>query len=277
MEKSVFCVVDNTVSQGSQFWAEHGLSIRIEVGEQCLLFDTGHSETVLLHNLGLLGKCPRNASALVLSHAHSDHTGGLKAILAQKPGVPIYASPNIFRPRFSLREGEYKSIGISISQDELSKMADLRLSADPQEVLPGVWTTGEITRRSEFEGRSDRHFVADGNGWENDNYLDDMGIVLETSAGMVLICGCCHAGLLNTLAHVKSHFNRPIVAIMGGTHLLNASDKQLTRVVSVLKNEYDSPELYLNHCTGTRAFVALANAFGELVHDCPAGTGLTFD
>ncbi len=276
MEK-ITCVVDNSVQQGSTFWGEHGLAFRIEVGQVCALFDTGQSEVVLLHNLGLLGRCPRDAGAVILSHAHIDHTGGLPAVLSQKPGLPLYASPDLFRPRFTLRENESKSIGLPLTQQELTKLADLRLSDTPVEVLTGVWTTGEIDERPEPEGRSAYHFVPNGDSWQPDPYRDDMSLVMETQAGLVVICGCCHAGLLNTLAHVQRTFQRPIIAILGGTHLVTASTADLQRVIEVLRDTYDSPHLYLNHCTGGLAYVALTNAFGDRVHQCPVGTSLTFD
>jgi 7,8-dihydropterin-6-yl-methyl-4-(beta-D-ribofuranosyl)aminobenzene 5'-phosphate synthase len=232
---------------------------------------------VLAHNLGLLGGCPRNASALILSHAHNDHTGGLATILSQKPGLLLYASPDLFRPRFSFRSGEYKSIGLPLARAELTQLADLRLSDAPAEVLPGVWTTGEIDERPEPEGRSPRHVVSNGDGWEPDPYRDDMSLVMETRAGLVVICGCCHAGLLNTLAHVRRTFRRSIIAVTGGTHLIDAAESYMQHVVEVLRDRYDSPQLYLNHCTSERAYVDLANAFGDRVNYCPVGTTLTFD
>lgn len=273
----ITCIVDNTVQRGSPFWGEHGLAFRLEVDQQCALFDTGASGTVLLHNLGLLAGCPREAAAVVLSHAHSDHTGGLSAVLAQKPGLPLYASTDLFRPRYSVRNGEYKSIGLRLSQTELAQLADLRLSAKPVEILPGVWTTGQIAERPEAEGRSPRHVVPQGDGWQPDPYQDDLSLVLETRSGLVVVCGCCHAGLLNTLAHVKRTFQRPIMAVLGGTHLESAAGDALQHIVAELAETYGPLQFYPNHCTGERAYVALATTFGERVQLCPVGTTLTFE
>lgn len=273
-EKLITCVTNNAVKQGSKFWGEHGLSFRIKIGDTCMLFDTGQSETVLLHNYSLLGACPRSLAALVLSHAHYDHTGGLQSVLTQKPDIPLYAHPDIFRPRFSLRDGEYYSIGMALSQNDVSRLADLHLSAEPVEVLPDIWTTGEISVRAEKEGRSTHHFIAVDSGWQADPYRDDMSLVVEGGEGITVICGCCHAGLLNTLAHVARQFQKPIIRILGGTHLLNATDDELRHIIAVLRDEYGSPALYLNHCTGDAAFVALSNAFGEKVHTFPAGASL---
>jgi 7,8-dihydropterin-6-yl-methyl-4-(beta-D-ribofuranosyl)aminobenzene 5'-phosphate synthase len=253
------------------------VSFRVETDGGCFLFDTGRSESVLWHNLGVLGGCPRDVKALVLSHAHMDHTGALVTVLSQKPGLPLYASPDLFRPRFTLRNGNYKPIGLPVTQQELSHLADLRLSDAPAEVLPGIWTSGEIGGRGEPEGRSDRHMVLVDGGWQPDPYQDDMSLVVETQEGLVVICGCCHAGLLNTLAHVRGAFQRPIVAIIGGTHLVEADEAHLKRVIEVLRDTYETPRLYLNHCTGERAYVALTSAFGDQVKPCPVGTTLTFD
>jgi 7,8-dihydropterin-6-yl-methyl-4-(beta-D-ribofuranosyl)aminobenzene 5'-phosphate synthase len=215
--------------------------------------------------------------ALVLSHAHLDHTGGLPGVLSKKPGLPLYASPDLFRPRFTLREDIYKPIGLPLTQKELTQFADLHVSAAPVEVLPGLWTTGEINERSEPEGRSTRHFVPDGDGWQPDPYRDDMSMVMETQDGLVVICGCCHAGLLNTLAHVQRTFQQSIHTIVGGTHLVNADEAYLQHVIEVLRDTYGQLRFYLNHCTGEQAYLALANAFGDRVNLCPAGTSLAFE
>ena len=275
--KKVICVVDNTVKQGSSFWGEHGLGFYIETDQGYVLFDTGQSGLVLEHNLAQLDKSPDELTALIISHAHHDHTGGLIAILSKKPGLPLYASPDLFRPRFSRGNEEHKFIGIALTREELDQMADLRLNKTPVEVLPGVWTTGEIGERPEPEGRSPRHVVPDGNAWQPDLYRDDMSVVLETQVGVVVICGCCHAGLLNTLAHVQRTFQEPIIGIFGGTHLITADEGHLQRVIEVLRHRYYSPQLYLNHCSGLQAHVALANAFGQRVNSCPVGTTVTFD
>jgi 7,8-dihydropterin-6-yl-methyl-4-(beta-D-ribofuranosyl)aminobenzene 5'-phosphate synthase len=272
--KKITCVIDNAVQHGSLFWGEHGLSFLIETDQGSILFDTGQTEGVLSHNLDLLGSAPRGISALVLSHAHVDHTGGLAAALGLKPGLSLYASPDLFRPRYAIRGGEHRSIGLSMTRDELAQRVDLRLSEIPSEILPGVWTTGEITDRAEPEGRSSSHVVSAGDDWQPDPYRDDMSLVMETQEGLTVVCGCCHAGLLNTLAHVQRVFQRPIVAIIGGTHLIDADATHLQHVIEVLRNVYASPRLHLNHCTGTRAFIALTNAFGDQVKPFPAGAAL---
>jgi 7,8-dihydropterin-6-yl-methyl-4-(beta-D-ribofuranosyl)aminobenzene 5'-phosphate synthase len=271
--KKITCVTDNAVQHSARFWGEHGLSFLIETDQGNVLFDTGQTEAVLAHNLSLLGDAPREAAALVLSHAHVDHTGGLSAALALKPGLSLYASPDLFRPRYAIRSGEYRPIGLAMTHVELARRADLRLSEAPVEVVPGIWMIGEITDRPEPEGRGTGHVIPAGNGWQPDPYRDDTSLVVEAHE-LTVVCGCCHAGLLNTLARVQQVFPRPIAAIIGGTHLIDADAAYLQHVIEVLRDTYGSPRLYLNHCTGERAHIALANAFGDQANPFPAGTTL---
>jgi 7,8-dihydropterin-6-yl-methyl-4-(beta-D-ribofuranosyl)aminobenzene 5'-phosphate synthase len=269
------CLVDNAVHPGSDFRGEHGLAFLVESAEGRVLFDTGASGAVLLHNMEVGGVALDSIAAVVLSHAHTDHTGGLPALLEQRLGLPIYAHADLLRERFSERGGQMRARGVPLDPEALRQRADLRLSDAPLEILPGIWTTGEISERPEPEGRSPHHFVRDGANWVPDPYRDDMALVLDTSRGLVLVCGCCHAGLLNTLSHVRRTFGRDPVAVIGGTHLVSADEAHLRRLVEVLRC-LGPPALYLNHCTGQAAYVALAQAFEDRVAPCPAGTVLEF-
>lgn len=270
------CIVDNAVQPGSRLWGEHGLAFLIETELGRVLFDAGQSGTVLLHNLDVLEIEPESIDALAISHAHYDHTGGLPALLERtRPGLPLYAHSDIFRERFARRRGRTEFIGLPLAREALKAQTALRLSAEPQQILPGLWTTGEITSRREPEGRSAHHLVQGGEDWVPDPYQDDMALVIEGTAGVILLCGCCHAGLLNTLFHVQRTFERPIVAVAGGTHLVNADADHLQQVREVLLEMESVQRVYLNHCSGKVALQSLLLALGpDVVRPCPAGTDL---
>jgi 7,8-dihydropterin-6-yl-methyl-4-(beta-D-ribofuranosyl)aminobenzene 5'-phosphate synthase len=276
MAMRVSCVVDDAAQPSSSFWSEHGVAFLIETEDERVLFDTGQSGTVLLHNLELLGVDPVTISALAISHAHYDHTGGLPTLLEHvNPGTPLYANPDLFRERFSRREGNPQSVGLSMTRKALADHWTLRLNAAPQEILPGLWTTGEIRDRPEPEGSSNYHFMAEGDTLVADAYRDDMALVLQIGERLALLCGCCHAGLLNTLAHVQHAFESPIAVIAGGLHLASAKAEDLHQVADVLSAMPALQCLYPNHCTGEEAFVALTEALGSsIVRSCPAGTVL---
>jgi 7,8-dihydropterin-6-yl-methyl-4-(beta-D-ribofuranosyl)aminobenzene 5'-phosphate synthase len=274
----VACVVDDAVQRSSPFWGEHGVAFLIESDAGRVLFDTGQSGVVLLHNLELLHVAPATIDALAISHAHYDHTGGLPALLeAIRPGTPLYANPDMFRERYSRREGEPKSVGLSASEETLAAHVALCLEAESQEILPGIWTTGKIAERPDPEGSSDYHLMREGDALVVDEYRDDMAVTLQTGEHGVLLCGCCHAGLLNTLTHVESVFKHPISVVAGGLHLTGASSEELQRAASLLATRPALQHVYPKHCTGEAAFVALTQILGShVVRPCPAGTILEF-
>ena len=272
----IICVVDNKALKGTGLKTEHGLAFWIETKNGTVLFDTGQTADVLSHNISLLNLDVKDVDALAISHAHYDHTGGLEAVLPENPDLIMYANDDVFRPKFSLRDGKYNLSGFKMSREEYTNKVEVRLSDTPAEIFPSLWTTGEITKRVEPEGRSSGHYIRDGEGWLPDPYRDDMSLVLKIPDGLVVVCGCCHAGLLNTLTHVEENFEGPIVVVMGGTHLMTADGKLMDYVINVLDERYSDTLFYLNHCTGDDAIKSLANAFGERVQPFPAGAVVTF-
>ncbi|MFZ6031179.1 MAG: MBL fold metallo-hydrolase [Chloroflexota bacterium] len=277
---TLHCIVNDDAPQDAGLQAEHGVAFLIETPTQKLLFDTGQSGEALLQNAQAMGLHLDQVDALALSHAHYDHTGGLKALMGQvRPDLPLYANTDLFRPRFARRSRERRSIGLEVPQQTLAEKFTLYLSAAPVAIFPGVWTSGEITGRTRFEGRSAHHGILVDGHWQPDPYRDDLSLVIEHAGGLILVCGCCHAGLLNTLAHVRRMFpGEHVLAIVGGAHLGNATPEMLEETVAALRslNSPAVPRLYLNHCTGQAALQALAQAFGERVSPCPAGTVLSF-
>ena len=269
------CVVDNTVKQSSPLWGEHGLSMLLETPDGRLLFDTGSSGTVLTHNLITADIQTSTLTACVLSHGHYDHTGGLADLLERRRGLPVYGNSTLTRERFAMIDGSAKAIGLRMKPEDLQRQSELRLSAAPQQVLPGVWTTGVIAGRTEPEGRGTNHVVRspDGGTFVPDPYEDDLSLVIERPQGWALVCGCCHAGLLNTLAHVRRTFGVQPTAVIGGTHLVSADPAELSHVVEVLRS-MGAPMFYLNHCTGHVGLLALSTCFSRRVAPFPAGSTL---
>jgi 7,8-dihydropterin-6-yl-methyl-4-(beta-D-ribofuranosyl)aminobenzene 5'-phosphate synthase len=272
----VICVVDNAVQRSSLFWGEHGLSFLIEAEGKRLLYDTGRSGTVLLHNLEVLGVEPATIDAIALSHAHNDHAGGIAKLMDYvRSGTPLYAHLDLFRERFSKKGEEIQNKAFSTTRQTMEAQFDLRLHEEPLEVIPGVWTTGGILERPEPEGKNADHLMREGEAIVPDAYQDDMALVLQNGNQLMLLCGCCHAGLLNTLAHVEQNFSIPVAFIAGGLHLTAYTSDQLDHVCEVLSSHSTLQRVYPNHCTGEVAFVSLTNALGaSVVQPCPAGAEL---
>lgn len=277
MTVQIICVVDNQAAPGTKLCSEEGLSLWIETDFGVILFDTGETKTTLQHNLKKLHLSIQDVDHIALSHAHYDHTGGVEMILSKRKGIKIFANPDILRPRYSLRNGEYRSIGLPFDPTILVNNSDLQLSTQPNQIFPVLWTTGVISKRPEPPGGSPHLLIRDEDDWKQDRYQDDMSLVLKTTRGLVVICGCCHAGLLNTLLHVEENFAGTITTVIGGTHLMSADDQQVDRVISIIEDRYQGIDLYLNHCTGQKAIARLSTALGDQVKSCPAGTILTIE
>jgi len=138
-------VVDNNVPPGAKapFRGEHGLALLIDTGTNRILFDAGPSD-VVVHNLGLLGLHPRDLDAIVLSHGHYDHTGGLPSVLMMAgKTIPVFSHPGIFTQRYSVVGAACRYVGIPFTRDYLTSIgADFRSVEGPQELLPNIWISG---------------------------------------------------------------------------------------------------------------------------------------
>ena len=245
--------------------AEHGLAVWVETPDGRALLDTGGSGEVLLHNLAQLGLDPQTLDAVVLSHAHDDHTGGLSALLPLlRPGTPLYAHPTLFRPRYSAASGDMVDHGLKLAEHALSAKLDLRLECSPAEVLPGVWTTGDISPRVNPEGRSAYHYIAKEGEFVPDPYEDDLSLVMEVAPDQhFLLCGCCHAGLLNTLDTIRRTWLGRLVGVGGGVHLTGASSDLVDRTSAVLQSVEELAHVWLSHCSGDAFLATLEGSMPE--------------
>ncbi len=271
MSTKIICVVNDIAIENAGLKSEHGLSFWIETENGVVLLDSGQSSEVFSHNLSVLDLDAAKVKAVALSHGHNDHTGGLAAILDHNPEVDIYANPGIMTPRYSLKKGEYIYIGMPENVRERLAEAHLHISAEPQEIVPGLWTSGKIEDRQEREGGSANHFIRSDDSWQADHYRDDLSLVLEMDDSIALICGCCHAGLLNTLFQVQSSFSKPVAYIFGGTHLVTSEKPYLSYLKDKLNEHFPKADYYLNHCTGSTAIQYLSKKLDSRVMEFPAG------
>lgn len=250
---------ENSVGPISGTLGEHGFSALIEPSQGTpLLFDTGQGLT-LLHNARCMKRDLSKVSRVVLSHGHYDHCGGLLPLLQESGPKRVYGHPAIFKDRHRVKDtGECLPIGIPHEREELEQGgADFDLSADFREIAPRIHLTGEVPRATAFEA-GDQGLYCDCTGQVVDSTPDDQSLVLETDRGLVILMGCCHAGLVNTLEHVAySMGRRDIYAVIGGTHLGFCGQEQLERTISSLK-EWGVQKVAASHCTGFAASTRLS-------------------
>ena len=276
MKLRITTLSENTAGIGN-FLAEWGLSILVETDKVNILLDTGQSISAS-YNADILGIDLSKIDKIVLSHGHFDHTGGLRQILRRmKKEVEIIAHPDIWAVKSVRREGwrgDY--IGIPFQRQELESLgAVFNLTAKPVKITDNIMTTGEIPMVTDFEEIDASLFVREDTGWQPDKLLDDQALIIETEPGLVVILGCAHRGVINTLYHAQQLTGiKPIHTLLGGCHLFGASEQRIQSTIAALK-ELDVQRLGLSHCTGLPAAGIMAQEFGEKFFYNNAGTSIS--
>ena len=235
-----------------RFLAEHGLSYLVEHDSARLLFDAGNSD-VFLQNAARLSIDIDSIDTVVLSHGHWDHGDGL-AFLS---GKRLICHPNAFAKRYS-RLGK-EEIGLSLSKEEIISRFDVQSSATPVFITKKIVFLGEIPRLNDFESQS-TPFVDE--NLHEDFIPDDSALAVITENGLVVVSGCAHAGICNTIEHAKAVTGIGTVhAVIGGFHLLRA-DEQTARTIEYFHRNRVN-KLLPSHCTQFPVLARFHAEFGS--------------
>jgi 7,8-dihydropterin-6-yl-methyl-4-(beta-D-ribofuranosyl)aminobenzene 5'-phosphate synthase len=255
-----------------------GLSFLLELvdakgDDRKVIFDSGMNKQALLYNVRKMKVDLSDLDCVVLSHGHLDHTAATVEFVEAAGGVKVYAHPHTFCPRFFQgRTGKRRKLGVPRGerQEDIDRVGGkVVLSTRPEEVVPGVWTTGVIRRETSFETMmplsKGEKLVITVNGEETaDQILDDQALWMNVNeVGPFVITGCAHSGLLNTLMHAQRiwHFKN-LHGLIGGTHLVRRSEEYLQRTTDGLRH-FGLRLISPCHCTGFEAKVRLWQAFPE--------------
>ncbi len=275
MEVRITTLSENTANYG--YLAEWGLSILVEVNETRILMDTGLSFSAV-HNAQLMGIDLSTIDCMVLSHGHADHTGGLRDVLKIRREVEVIAHPDIWVPKYVRRDGEPREQynGMPFSREELeSRGARFNLAREPVHITENVMTTGEIPMFSGYEEIENNLFVKEAGTLHPDPLADDLALIIDTDFGLVVILGCAHRGVVNTLRYAQNLTGKELVyAAIGGTHLFRASEERLEKTIADIR-EIGIQRLGVSHCTGFRASARLAQEFEDIFFMNNAGTCVT--
>ena len=256
----------NLANDGTR--GEWGFSALIESNGDCILWDTGrYPETVLL-NAQALGKDLSCVTTIVLSHFHFDHTGGLERILKrlQTEGgnktFPIYVAKGFFLPRYlDPTHPAYDQLKRQFNDDQWNGVlarrtqlealgADFRVVSKAKAIAPGIWATGPIARVHDEKNFPSFSLLRREQHSTMDTVPDSQGLVIRTSRGPIVLSGCGHSGAVNLVQQVSEQIQEgPLLALMGGLHLFNASEETLAWTGEALK-AIGIQNLMAGHCTG---------------------------
>jgi 7,8-dihydropterin-6-yl-methyl-4-(beta-D-ribofuranosyl)aminobenzene 5'-phosphate synthase len=265
-------LADNVVYV-SRLLGQFGFSAHLEIKDNkgrkhFIVFDTGSNKNALLHNIKGLKLDLAPVESIVLSHGHYDHTSATVEIAKKaKNKVKIFAHPNAFQPKYKIKKGKKEPHGMPKGEEraEIERTgAQIIETVQPTEIFPGVMASGQIPRVTSFEKLTWRNMTVIDGTPVRDKLLDDQALFINIARkGVLVVCGCAHAGLINTLEHALNVTKtKRLYGFIGGTHLIRPKETRLKETIAHLKKldlQFISPA----HCTGHKSIAALNQAFPE--------------
>ena len=246
-------LMDNRPSEHKALCVQHGLSLWIETGSNAFLFDCG-SGSGALQNAHRLGIDLTKASFTVLSHSHYDHAAGYRDLVEAGLNSPLlYTGPDFFSKKYARNGLKLTDLSAGFDASFLaSHKITQRVCEDLLPLCPGCWLVGNFIRSHSFETIAQRFVTGSMENPVADMFRDEVCLALDTAEGIVVIVGCSHPGILNMVDTVRTRLDKPIHAVLGGTHLVEADESRIQTTVQALKKQ-GVRLLGLNHCSGEQA------------------------
>ncbi len=266
--------------------AEHGLSLlitaRADDQTHSVLLDAGYNPATVKHNLRVLGLDLSGVETVVVSHGHMDHTGGLLSILAEFPTPPtLITHPTAYATRYLtlptglriqfptvLKRADLDRLGVNV----IESAAPLTIAGDTMLV------TGQIPRETSFEKGMPGAVMESDEGFEPDPIEDDQSIALNVKGrGLVVVSGCAHAGIINSVRYAQRLTGESRVhAVVGGFHLTGPVMEQIIDPTIKEMKKLDPDVIVPMHCTGSTAIQRFAGEFPDRFILSSVGTKLMF-
>ncbi len=262
---------------------EWGFAALVETDGHKILFDTGARPRTVLDNARDLKIDLSDVEDVVLSHFHHDHTGGLmtlrQELMKTNPRAlsRVHVGEGIFLPR-RFKEKENANQMIATKAEFEATGGTFVVHGKPEEIVPGVWITGPVPRPNpERNWQPGVEMNVDGK-WIDDTLPEDESLLFQTDDGLVLLSGCGHAGVINTIEYARTFLGAQNVRVaVGGFHLYELPDDKMAWTAKKLK-AYGVAQILGAHCTGIESLFRLRELMGLTKKSAVVATvGATFD
>lgn len=253
-------VLYDAFGKTSTMTKDWGFSALIEYGGKRILFDTGNNADVFAHNVEAKGVDLKALDFAVVSHRHGDHTSGLNHLLKINPSVKIYVPQENFGVFGAALPGSFYRRNESLPQDMRyfdGRAPDTLRFGSPWPQGNFTWVTNTTEVAPGF------HLILLNGTWGVDLEVREISLAIDTPDGIVLIVGCSHPTIEKIVEAARSAIDKPIHLVLGGTHLLPASDDQIRSIAASLRDKWTVRYIAPVHCTGEPAFALLKESFGD--------------
>ena len=269
-------LVENSPGEHKGLVNEHGLCFHIDNGGNPLLFDTGQTDA-LVRNAAQLRIDLTDVRTVVLSHGHYDHSGGLRHFAAAKADFGVLTGPGFFTDKYGELGAAHEFLGNDFDARWLADngIGHTTLDDPVREVEPGVFALTDFPRIHPDETINPRFKLRVDGVFVDDAFADEVMLVVDTPRGLIAVLGCSHPGVKNMLDAAVQRLGKPIHAVLGGTHLMEASPESLELTFEYLRQKAIAV-IGVSHCTGAAAMNGLT-AFGGRYYHNRTGTALLID
>lgn len=255
MSVVVTTLVENSAGEHKSLAPEHGLSFLVDTGEHKLVFDTGQTDR-FMRNAEYLGyELAHEVRHVILSHGHYDHTGGLRHLLERSENpITVHVGDGFFVPKYSAVGPALEFLGNRFTRHDIERQGHgvTEHVDNVTEIVPDVHIVTNFERKEDPQWHNERFVLVDSHGQRPDPFDDEVSLVIKTRKGLVLLVGCSHPGILNIVSTVRRRFSESIYAVLGGTHLAEATGRRLHGALAGLA-ALEGTLLGVSHCTGPTA------------------------
>ncbi|APM40114.1 MBL fold metallo-hydrolase [Clostridium kluyveri] len=265
----IITLIENSLGDNKNLICEHGLSFFIQSSAFNILFDTGKSEN-FIKNAHSMNIDLNKTNYIIISHAHYDHGNGLKSFTKSFTIRPkIILSKYFFSngKKYYYSENSAKNdeklqyIGVNFDEKFLKENSFKvqYITLDKTEIEKGIYVFTNFKSYYDFEKSNPNMKVKTNKSFETDTFKDEICIGIDTPKGLLILLGCSHPGILNMIKSIEFKSNKNIFGILGGTHLMEASENRIEKTIVEFK-KMNIKILGPSHCTGTSAYSQLKNS-----------------